>query len=389
MEVLITTFIASTMTLGTLKVLSVSTQSAAVARSSLIETELRAAVARIISDPGKCSGNLKTSKITGDPGNGRGAINTLADHTDGITDPLITTGQSFQNSLDIVKMELSGSGNVVSPVKRTFAVYYRKTGMGNMNTLGGEPCTDANTGGCYFMSCNFKYQVSSGRATCSDFQNCFNIRMDGSILAHQLCPAGTHLQGFDSSGNRVCKPVVSTAQRCPAGEYLQGFAANGKKICGATIPAQARRTCRSGQYLRGFDSAGRIICRNLPSPSPLPPVLSPAASTPASPSPPASTPTTATRTYTDCQTKSHREVNIPDLANARAGVRPSCYRQVHYHKSCRKCSCTVSSGTTTCLDIPSCTEWTGADPKDPDSGRSHEHRYSSSWGPVHCGWVHW
>jgi len=257
-EVLIATFIASIITLGTLKVLSVSTQSAAVARSSLTEMELRAAVARIMADTNKCSGNLKTSKITGDPGNGRGAINTLADHTDGTTDPLITAGQSFQNSLDIVKMELSGPGGVVSPVKRTFAVYYRKTGMGNMNTLGGEPCTDIDTGGCYFMSCNFKYQIVSGRAICSDFQNCFNIRMDRSILAYQLCPAGQHLQGFNTSGNKVCKPIVFTNQSCPAGQSLKGFDSSGNKVCKPIV--FTNQSCPAGQYLKGFDSSGNMVC---------------------------------------------------------------------------------------------------------------------------------
>ena len=84
-------------------------------------------------------------------------------------------GARFKNHLDIIKMELLGD-NTEDPgtgvVERVFTVYYQKTGIGHLNTIGGDTCSNSDTGGCYFNSCTLQYKLSGTNVTTCNILDC-------------------------------------------------------------------------------------------------------------------------------------------------------------------------------------------------------------------------
>ena len=96
---------------GTLKILQISLQSSQLSRASLAEQELQIAVAQALkSGSDQCKANLRPKD--GSDGNLDGSdkekgIGSLTALKKG-THVLLESGVSFKNSLDIVKMSLTG-----------------------------------------------------------------------------------------------------------------------------------------------------------------------------------------------------------------------------------------------------------------------------------------
>ena len=215
MELLIVAGVGSVVMAGTLKTLTISTQSAAVVRSSLSEQELRLSVSRALTED-QCKANFKpTASSTADHSGlkgtdrekGVGDVTILrefaTDSTGLVTTPLtsptgavtlLKTGTAFKNDLDIVKMSIEGDITPFTDAKnpkkqavtRTFSVYYKKKNLGDLNTLGGNVCTATDTTGCYFNHCSMKYglqdQANPGVTTCQ-VMDCVGIAGGGGNVA--------------------------------------------------------------------------------------------------------------------------------------------------------------------------------------------------------------
>lgn len=191
-ELLVTTGLASIVLTGTFKLIDISTQSSKVVKATSAEQDLRYTVKDVVLlQPDQCKHNLSASGISKTTGTG-----TLTQLTTKDTNKvLVQTGaaNAFKGDLEVVKMELSKDGNDPAdtavkkapnknPVDRTFTVYYKKAGLGNLSTLGGQTCTSADTTGCYFVYCDLKYQIDSGGTNVETCQ-ALNCGGSGGVLA--------------------------------------------------------------------------------------------------------------------------------------------------------------------------------------------------------------
>ena len=187
-EVLVAGAVGGVIIAGSMKSLSLSLQSAQVARSSFSESNLRHALSQVLSHEEDCKANLKpTGASLPTPNNAIGLYGDNREKGRGETVQLIKNagtpdtaddtvllekGVAFGGDLNIVKMELKGStatGDANDPKKRlvtrTFVVYYKKENMGSFSTLAGEPCqakagaTAENLAGCYFLQGTIAYQL--------------------------------------------------------------------------------------------------------------------------------------------------------------------------------------------------------------------------------------
>ena len=173
-EMLMVSVIGAVVIGGTFNILQVSLQSSQIVKTAIVEQELQIAVARALeSNSEQCKTNLRP-KI-GSVGNLEGTnhlrgIGVLSKLKKG-TSTLVESGSIFKNSLEIVKMELTGevtqdpkSG---STVERTFIVHYRKSKLGKQSTLDGTSCVASNTSGCYFHYCKMDYELDSSNQVIS------------------------------------------------------------------------------------------------------------------------------------------------------------------------------------------------------------------------------
>ena len=175
-EVLVVLGIASVILLGTLTILSVSTQSSQIVKSSFSEKDLRIALGRVLGNQPQCEANLTPNgKLEGtDKLLGIGTVSSLSDN--GMK--FVETSKPFKSDLEIIKMELIGDNTQdpkVSAVERTFVVYYKKQIMGKQSTLGGETCDTSDTRGCYFSQCKLKYKLN----TSNDVETCDTLDCTG------------------------------------------------------------------------------------------------------------------------------------------------------------------------------------------------------------------
>ena len=159
-EILVLGTIVSIISLGTLKLLNISIQSAQVSNATFSEEELIKSIKKGITKESACHFNLYYKKLNGTQDQGKGTISELKTPDDVI---LLQEDTTFKNNLHIVKMELDGNQplTVSRPaVERFFTVYYKKINMGKLNTLGGGTCTPSNVSGCYFQSYKVMYQLN-------------------------------------------------------------------------------------------------------------------------------------------------------------------------------------------------------------------------------------
>ena len=173
-EILVLGTVVSIISLGTLKLLNISIQSAQVSNATFTEEELIKSIRKGVAKESTCRFNLYYKKLNGNQNQGKGTISELKT-PDNIV--LLKEGTIFKNNLDIVKMQLDGNQplTVSGPaVERFFTVYYKKINMGKLNTLGGGTCTPSNFSGCYFQSYKVMYQLKQifgqpdyALATCS------------------------------------------------------------------------------------------------------------------------------------------------------------------------------------------------------------------------------
>ena len=197
-EILMAILLGSVVAGGTFKVLEVSLKSSNVARSSLNEQELTVIIGNILNDEKSCKANLDTAssdftKIDGTGVNERWRLSNLkkdanqdGDISDADDNTLLTVGQDFQGSLEVVDMQLRGGGSL----DRRFIVFYKKKNMGNLNTLGGgSNCDSSDQSDCYYAYCDLNYDPvppSGTPATCAN-PSCVYFNAGSSAAADLEC----------------------------------------------------------------------------------------------------------------------------------------------------------------------------------------------------------
>ena len=164
LEILVAGAIGTVLTYGSIKGITLSMQSSQVVKSTFTETDLRSYIRQALT--GSCAENFKpqtwpNGRLAGDNKlKGLGTVNKLT--KTGNPKPLIKIGD-FKGNLDIVSMELKGTGDAGSGERtRNFIVYYKKKNVGSFNTLkrGNGKCDGTgNRAGCYFRSCELNYQL--------------------------------------------------------------------------------------------------------------------------------------------------------------------------------------------------------------------------------------
>ena len=165
-ETLLFSGIISVVLLGTLRLMGISAQSVKVNKISHVEAELEGLIRKGIMIESDCIYNLDFNKLNGTKLQARGTISSLKWRLHGGTlEPLFSTGQALKDSIEIIKMELTGTINIINPsgpaVERFFTVYYKKLGAGALNTLGaGGRCSSSNVSDCYFKHYKLIYQIA-------------------------------------------------------------------------------------------------------------------------------------------------------------------------------------------------------------------------------------
>ena len=163
-ETLLFSSVVSIILLGTLKLMGISAQSVKVNKISHVEGELEGLIRKGIMNESDCIYNLGHTQLNGTPLQGMGTIANLRRPVSGGDVLLFSTGQNIKDSLEIVKMELTGANPMPasSPVERFFTVYYKKLGAGALNTLGGgSNCSSSNVSDCYFKHYKLAYRIDN------------------------------------------------------------------------------------------------------------------------------------------------------------------------------------------------------------------------------------
>ena len=246
-EVLIASVIGGVVMLGSIKGLSFALQAAQVSRSILTENDFRLTVSKALKTA--CVENLKPARLTGS--NSAKGIGTLAE----ITKPSIGTG-IYKKDVDVVKMELKGEPTSET---RTFVAFYKKTGLGELNTVGNQDCSATDTSGCFYQTCRIDYKFKVDDTTTTEDEslelaecNPFDCNESAMHLAGVNCENthghGFSVAGFDDSGQPICKNLTADANPCPFGTQLKGYKTDGRPDC------TAKRTCPTGYLLQSDGS---------------------------------------------------------------------------------------------------------------------------------------
>ena len=259
-EVLIASVIGGVVMLGSIKGLSFALQAAQVSRSILTENDFRLTVSKALKTA--CVENLKPARLTGS--NSAKGIGTLAE----ITKPSIGTG-IYKKDVDVVKMELKGEPTSET---RTFVAFYKKTGLGELNTVGNQECSATDTSGCFYQTCRIDYKFKVDDTTTTEDEslelaecNPFDCNESAMHLAGVNCENthghGFSVAGFDDSGQPICKNLTADANPCPFGTQIKGYKTDGRPDC------TAKRSCQTG-YLLQSDGSCFIKTMSLDSSSP-------------------------------------------------------------------------------------------------------------------------
>ena len=253
MEVLVGGAIGAVIMLGSVKGLSIALQAGGVSRSILTENDFRMTLSKAVNH---CWVNFKPEKITNSDSTkkskGIGALEAIYSVAGGQEVSLISKGV-YKRDIEVVKMELRGDP---TENRRSFIAFYKKIGLGDLNTVGGGECSESNTEGCFYQQCELDYTWDDQATTDIDEgscqkQNCYEFS-DGSSLANINCEethgSGFSIAGFDDQGKPICKNLTADANPCPFGTKLKGYKTDGKPDC------TAKRNC-DPNYLLQIDGS--------------------------------------------------------------------------------------------------------------------------------------
>ena len=176
--------ISSLVIVTTMRVAVMATRSSQIEQNTLVEGVLKTLVKKILSNKdalkNQCQKNFK-NKVATVNSTKEADVSELKwydsdDDNDNdskaSTDPVILKTGWFKNQLKIVKMKLENYNVAYKSV--IFSVYYKKKGVGNLNTVkGGKNCNADNQTDCYFYQCemtDFVLNTTTNTVTSCEFE---------------------------------------------------------------------------------------------------------------------------------------------------------------------------------------------------------------------------
>ena len=279
--VLATALIGSLIVAGGFQLVMSSMRSSDVAQFRLIEEALRNVLVQNLSnaDNKRQCKNFKDVNDDFTPSEnlkGLGELKKLKFyHSDGDTQGtvLLEKGKEFQGSLKVILMKLEKVSTEEDPTKdpkteevtRIFSVYYKKKGVGNLNTVkGGKNCNAGNQTDCYFYQCKIKYKLKADNTvdSCEIEKENENLLCSSSgkvalNFKNQKCDTtlGQYLRGFNEQGGVECGGDTFT--KCEAGEVLQGTEC---ALVPTILDNTQKKHCSPGTFFKGFTEDGESIC---------------------------------------------------------------------------------------------------------------------------------
>ncbi len=255
-EVLVASVLGSVLLIGSAQSLKVSLQSAQVARSILTENDFKASISQGLKEDCTPPGTPPDpADSTYNPVLKKDNLETTAtDRDNGIgklKDSVVLPGGvqkgTFKGDIEVVKMELRDAPATTKPEDRDLVVYYKKTGLGDQNTLNGGTCSPTDTKGCFYHSCSITYDTSHNKCTglenCHDIseavllkvQNTVTTRVTAELKTKDCTQPGQYITGFDDNGNPLCAVPAgapSTIQEdCPPGQFIREIRTDGTTVC--------------------------------------------------------------------------------------------------------------------------------------------------------------
>ncbi len=191
--------------------LTMSAKNVISAKVTMAEQDLKASMDSVIGTENYCKGSLLPKNDTNDKRliadsttNYKGEVKKLSTYSG--TPSALTEGLrlleygDYKGQIDIIKMELLGikqknsSGTLVekdlgvnphgaTKVHRRFAVFYKKKGLGKLDTIAGKTCTTANTQGCYYQYCDLEYRLDPGSTPPTEVAECTKLNCAGVLVA--------------------------------------------------------------------------------------------------------------------------------------------------------------------------------------------------------------
>ena len=226
LEVLMAGALGAIVVAGSLKGLSLSVQNSQVVRATLDDTEFRNAFKDKVTEQA-CKHSLALSSEKG-----TGEVAELADSASD-TDKLVK-GRWRDTSINIIKFDLKALTDPaddpkVGNVQRRLFAYYKKEGLGELSTVGGEACTSADQAGCYFATCLLDYKTAASPDSNNNnkypVQDC-EVKSCTQADEPPGCGPGSYLRGWDDDGVPDCVSVAgltADANPCPFGTVLTGY----------------------------------------------------------------------------------------------------------------------------------------------------------------------
>ena len=233
-EVLVAIGISSVVLMGTFKVLNIASESSQMAKTAVVEQELNAALNRVLGEGRSCRRNLipgsdtNISETTGTtPKDGTDPTKNIAALKVG-SEPVVEQGELFNDRLEIVNIALDGDKNPMNNlVTRHLTVYYKKPGLGNLETLGGKDskCESGDFKGCYFTQCQVNYKLGKDEngktvVTRCDALNCLSLGMG------DFSPECYHVDWQDMDDTILTKDLKDVKEGETGGRTLVGCGGN-------------------------------------------------------------------------------------------------------------------------------------------------------------------
>ena len=190
-EVLVATVIGGVVVLGSIESLRFSMQAGAVSKAILTENDFRLTINKALDE--NCTDNLglsdESKKLTAKD------VKIPVESLSFRNESVITVGP-FKDSIEVVKMEVKTEG-VEDTRPSDFTVYYKKTNLGDLNTVAGGDCdatvTPQKLSGCFTKKCRLNYSFTADTPKAFDsckVLNCHDFDPSRVALSGYPCPWG-------------------------------------------------------------------------------------------------------------------------------------------------------------------------------------------------------
>ena len=164
-EVIIGSAILSFVSLAIMKIFNTAFVSSNLTYSLMADQDLKQTLGQTLQT-GQCEKSLAPGNLSLVAGTDTYTLTSLRkyrDASDTTGTELVKTGDSFKDFLEVIRMELvePDTDQVVNNDKhKEFKVYYKREKVKHLSKKNQNPCTSADTSGCYWHSCKMEYETT-------------------------------------------------------------------------------------------------------------------------------------------------------------------------------------------------------------------------------------